>query len=56
MGDNDGRMSGWEEGQEGKAGLETELGRWCSFVGHGVEVVRYVGEMKSIRDPTSEAA
>jgi len=56
MGDDDRRITGWEEGEEGEAGLEPELGRWRSFVGHGVEVVRYVGPVKSIRDSKSEAA
>ena len=45
VGNDDRWMSGWEEGEEGESGFEPELGGWCSFVGHGVDIVRLVGDV-----------
>jgi len=48
VGDDDRWMSGWEEGEEGEAGFESELGGWCSFVRHGVNTMIVVVGVTSV--------
>jgi hypothetical protein len=48
VGNDDRRMSGWEEGEEGESRFEPELAGWCALVGHGVGVVNLIGNMTSI--------
>ena len=48
MGNDDRWMSGWEKGEKGEAGFESELGGWCSFVRHGLDGTIMVDDMTSV--------